>query len=298
MTIHRRLWGYLQLVRFPNLFTIPGDILVGAFLVTLVPAYPLNSPFSYVVSLSILVLSSLFIYSFGLVQNDLIGYAEDLKLGRKRPLTTHLVSIAEAKVFAVVLLLLALLTASLVNVATLIVALSLLFTVTIYNYLNKVNSFLAPFVMGGCRGLNIALGASVVGWHFLSFDPYNFYVWIAIIFHTLFISAVTLFARDEALGKVGRFTKLLPALIAIGFAIFMHDFYFVIFAVMTFLTTVPILKRATADEIGQVVGRFIQSLIFIQAIWLVLLGVNFFTLCFVFMLFFLHGHFSKWFYSS
>ena len=298
MKINTKLNAYLQLIRFPNLFTIPGDILIGGFMVTSLPMYAVKSGFSFTASLSILVFVSLLLYSFGLVQNDLMGFEEDCKLGRKRPLTTGAITQAEAKFFAVVLALTAVVGSCFINKTTLTITFLILGFVTLYNYLNKRQSSLSPLVMGLCRGLNILLGASLVGWNALSFEPHNQYLWIGVSFHILYILSVTIFARNEATTGPKAYAKLAPFVMTLIFALILANPYFGIFASITFLTTLPILKKSTPKEIGQTVGSFIQNLILIQMIWLMLLNVDFSIVGLVLALYLLHGQLSKWFYAS
>ena len=293
-----KMFAYLQLIRFPNLFTIPGDILIGGFLVTALPMYAVKSQLSFSMSLSVLVLISLLLYSFGLVQNDLMGLEEDRKLGRKRPLTTEEISLFEARFLAVLMVIGALFFASFINKTALAMTLLITGVVTLYNYLNQKQSILAPLVMGFCRGLNILLGASLVGWDSLSIDPYNQYLWVSVFFHIVYILSVTIFARHEATTGPKTHAKLVPFMATLIFAVLIANSYFAIFSAITLLTTLPILKKSTPKEIGQTVGIFIQNLILIQILWLMLLSVNLWVVVFVFALYLLHGQLSKWFYAS
>jgi len=298
MLTRKTLFTYLRLIRFPNLFTIPGDILVGGFLVTALPMYTVKSLFPFASSLSILVLISLLLYSFGLVQNDLMGLKEDQKLNRNRPLVTGEISISKARLFAALLLVSALGFSCLINATALTITLLITVFVTVYNYLNQKESVWSPLVMGICRGLNLLLGASLVGWDWFSVDPYNQYLWICMGFHIVYIWSVTVFARHEATTGPKVLTKLLPFCVTLIFALVVVNPYFIVFSAITLLTTLPILKKVSPKEIGQTVGIFIQNLILLQLIWLMLLSVNLWLIPIVFALYLLHGQLSKWFYAS
>ncbi|MCK5834563.1 MAG: UbiA family prenyltransferase, partial [Lentisphaeria bacterium] len=286
-----KLNAYLQLIRLPNLFTIPGDVLIGGFLVTTLPMYTVKSSLSIFMSALALILISLLLYSFGLVQNDLVGFKEDCELGRKRPLTTGRISKREAQVFALLLCLAALVGSLFINATAVMLTALILGFVTLYNYLNRAGSLLSPLVMGMCRGLNILLGASLVGWNALSFEAWNQYLWICVVFHILYILSVTVFARNEATTGPKSYAKLAPFVMTLLFAMVTTNFYFGIFAFVTLLTTLPILKKSTPQEIGKTVGSFIQNLILLQMVWLMLLDLNFLVVGFVLGLYLLHGRF-------
>src|SRR6266478_6117111 len=72
-----RLRAWFQLLRPPNLFTVPGDPLMG---------YLLANPSDLDWSLAWAVLASLCLYCAGLLMNDLADQAEDRRERPARPL--------------------------------------------------------------------------------------------------------------------------------------------------------------------------------------------------------------------
>ena len=76
------LKDYLLMIRLPNLFTIPSNILVGY--ITL-----LNPPsIGFSLSLPLIIISSCLIYAAGIIFNDYFDIETDIREGRLRPLSS------------------------------------------------------------------------------------------------------------------------------------------------------------------------------------------------------------------
>ena len=73
-TFQERLRAYCELVRIPAVFTAPGDVVMGCFLVAL---WTEVEWFTYVA----LVVSSVFVYCAGMALNDV----QDVEIDHKRP---------------------------------------------------------------------------------------------------------------------------------------------------------------------------------------------------------------------
>ncbi len=262
--------SYLQLLRLPNLFTIPGDIIVGFLLVTTNPAYLVESHLNTFWSVSVLILVSLAIYCFGLVQNDLVGYEEDKQLERKRPLVLGLISFSVARRMLIFFGLFSLTLPFLINWVAVAVSLSTLTLASVYNYLNQTRNIFAPIVMGLCRGFNILLGASLVGLDLLTFDLFNQSLWLCFSAHVIYIASVTLFARDEAKSRPHLLVCFFPYLTILILGLVTNEQLFILLSVYLLLATLLLFKDVTPQKVGQTVGTFISSLILIQYIWVIL----------------------------
>jgi 4-hydroxybenzoate polyprenyltransferase len=142
---------FLQLLRPPNLFTVPGDPLCGALLAN-------HGAWSWRILPCIVV--SLASYCAGLVINDLADFSEDLRDRPSRPLPSGGVSRRAAIALALLFIAIALVSAAFVNTPVLILALLLLAEILWYNLLAKKNAFLAPIAMGLCRGISVLVGAA------------------------------------------------------------------------------------------------------------------------------------------
>src|SRR5580700_2261861 len=176
-----RFRGFLQLLRPPNLFTVPGDPLCGALLSTHgVWSWRMAAP----------VAASLALYCAGLVINDLADFAEDSRERPNRPLPSGAVSRRAALFLALFFIVVALAVAALVNWVLLILAALLLAEILWYNLMAKKNPVIAPVAMGICRGLSVVLGAAAIG-------PPPRVALVAAAVITLYIAAVTILARAE-----------------------------------------------------------------------------------------------------
>lgn len=214
-----RLLPYLRLVRFSNAPTALADIVAGFLLGLggLVASEGLFDTAGVSVLLSV-ILSSLCLYSWGMLLNDLYDFEQDSANRSTRPLPAGEISLTSARVLAVVLFV----------VAAVVLAFGLfsggtgqtrgeatsygflvepfgvfaILTLLIWLYDGPLKStHLAPFVMGGCRGMNLLLGAVIplsIGNVALLDAPAD--LWICVAANTAFVSGLTWYARREESG--------------------------------------------------------------------------------------------------
>lgn len=182
---------YLQLMRFPAVFTAMGDILLG---------FMLNHEFLNEApwDLGLLLVASSCLYLAGMVLNDVFDREVDARERPKRPIPSGRVSVQTAATLGGLLLLAGIGAASTVGVQSLIVAGLLTACILLYDAWAK-KTFLGPLVMGGCRFLNVILGASAhvrpgIVWGLAGEAPQ---LWIAAGLG-IYIVGVTWFARQEA----------------------------------------------------------------------------------------------------
>jgi hypothetical protein len=145
--------AWLQLFRFPNLLTVPGDPL-AAFLIATGGHLDLR--------VWPAIGASLCLYAAGLAMNDLADLKEDQRERPNRPLASGAVSTSAAwgAVIALSVGALALLSWAAGNFAT-TVGIGLLVHIALYNFLTKRIPFIGALNMGVCRALSVALGAVV-----------------------------------------------------------------------------------------------------------------------------------------
>jgi 4-hydroxybenzoate polyprenyltransferase len=146
--------AFLQLLRPPNLFTVPGDPLCGALLAS-------HGLWSWRVAPCVAV--SLCAYCAGLVINDLADYAEDLRERPTRPLPSAGVSRGAALGMAAFFIAAALAAAACVSIPLLMLTGLLLAEILWYNLMAKKNALFAPAAMGLCRGISVLVGAAAMG---------------------------------------------------------------------------------------------------------------------------------------
>lgn len=195
-----RTW--LQLLRAPNLLTVPGDPLAG---------FLLASGGHLETRLGLAILASLCAYGFGLLLNDLADLAEDRRERPSRPLPSGAASILAVRAAAGALGVAALLASAAVNPPTLVVCAALLVAVIAYNFVAKKIAVVGPLTMGLCRGASVLLGAcaalpatAILG---KAMPPL---AWAAGASITIHILAVTHLARNETSAAPSRATRAMP----------------------------------------------------------------------------------------
>jgi 4-hydroxybenzoate polyprenyltransferase len=147
-----KLRQYLLLVRLPNVFTTPSNILVG-YLATTPPAEANGF------HLAALMVSSGLLYIAGIVLNDYFDVEVDRRERSSRPLPSGSISKERAMSIALIALAAANAIALAVSPASLAVSAALTAAIIAYDYRLK-RSPAGPFAMGSTRFLNVILGAS------------------------------------------------------------------------------------------------------------------------------------------
>lgn len=145
-----RLYQYLRLMRFPNLFTAAADVLAGAFIAT--------GTSQEWQGLALILTASVCFYGGGCVLNDLCDVGIDGRERPFRPIPSGKVSRREALVLACFLFAAGLLSARRAGVIPFLFALLLVQLIIAYNLFAKERPLLGPLVMGGCRAVNLSLG--------------------------------------------------------------------------------------------------------------------------------------------
>lgn len=300
--------GWLSLFRPPNLFTVPGDPLVGALLAALtlhvVPAW--NSVYA-------VMGAALAFYASGLLANDFFDRAIDARERPNRPIPSGAVSPATVKWIAILLSLAGLLMTLPAGRSASATGLLLVLAVWFYNAAGKRLAWLAPFSMGICRGLSLLLGAAVLGREGLTSPP----VLMAALFLTLYVALITLIARHEADPEAepipGWCRWGIPLLLTVwlvillirpgGTAAFNWKSMSALLAAMSILWAIvwvaQMRPQASPRVIQASVGGLIRGLLFTQAALCASTGSagEGFALLLLF-LFPVSGWIGKWFYGS
>ncbi|ELY66712.1 UbiA family prenyltransferase [Natrinema versiforme] len=182
---------YAELVRLPNLFTAPPDVILGAALAAVAGHEPPPVPVAG------LAASSVLLYAGGTTLNDAFDAPIDARERPERPIPSSRVSRRAAFALGVALLLVAVVLAGVVaggpgSLAAGLVAL----VIVAYDGLLKGTAagFLA---MGATRGLNVVLGTTAAGGVLLQ-SPTRVLAVPAVV--TGYIAAVTFMAARETEG--------------------------------------------------------------------------------------------------
>ncbi len=270
-----RTW--LQLVRAPNLFTVPGDPFVGYLLA----AYGAFGP-----QVFLAVGASLCFYAAGLLDNDLADLAEDRRERPQRPLPSGAASPRAVATVAAVLVCVGLLLAAKLGAPALTIALAIVAAVGLYNHVTKHLPVIGALNMGVCRGLSVLLGAAAAPypellWRLLAagqLDP----LLIACGLVTFYIAAITHLARFETKAQSPPLAKWLPALALLGgSALFLQQIHgdtfwstMAILGVAVFNAAAAALTLASDSSapVPPVIGQLIRLLLLAQTAFCAAVG--------------------------
>lgn len=185
--------NYLLLIRLPNLFTLPSNILVGFILVS---SFTLT--ITSVIQVLTLVTISIFLYCVGLVLNDIFDYEIDKRERPNRPLASDKISRKIAIIMVAIFTAIALILSLLVNVTTFSISLLLLIIIFGYDKYLK-NTSVGPFTIAAARVTNVILGTTAnIG----SVDnfPQNIQLVFILIITFVYVSAIGFLSRYEVHG--------------------------------------------------------------------------------------------------
>lgn len=188
----RSVGAYASLVRVPNLFTAPPDVVLGAALAaSAVPGSPA------IASVAGLAVASMLLYAGGTTLNDAFDAPVDARERPERPIPSGTVDRMTAFGLGGGLLVAGVAVAFLAaGVPSGVVAAAIAVGILLYDGALKGGS-LGFLTMGTVRGLNVLLGLSAVGYALL-FVPLRTFLVPAVI--AAYIAAVTYMAVHETGG--------------------------------------------------------------------------------------------------
>ena len=183
------LWLNLaRLIRLPNVFSAPPDILAGFAVV----AGAMTPTFHF----AAVITASCLLYAAGMVWNDYFDVEIDRQQRPGRPLPSGAISLTNALILAMSITGLGILFGFIAGREVGLVAILLAGSILLYDGALK-RTPVAPALMGLCRALNLLLG--VVFARILIGETANNHWggWVALA-NGIYITGVTLFARREA----------------------------------------------------------------------------------------------------
>jgi 4-hydroxybenzoate polyprenyltransferase len=187
---------YLRLIRAPNLFTVPSNILAGYFAVVPLDVVDIGELLS-------IIFSSIFLYVSGIVLNDYVDIKVDRIERPDRPLVSGRITKRDALILVVVLIVGSNFLAFTVSLASLTISALLTFVIIAYNIRLKGGVVTNPLAMGSARFLNVVLGGSpAMG---LFSVPHQGYALLIFIGYCLFLhtAAISILSRKEMdIGKI------------------------------------------------------------------------------------------------
>lgn len=219
---------WLQLLRLPNLFTVPGDPIAG-FLVAWAGTgiNPFHIPWPPLGPLLCAALVSLLLYAGGLLLNDYCDRFEDMRDRPHRPIPSGRVRPVTVLVVAILLLTGGVLLARLASGSAWVPASMLVVCIVAYDVGGKRVPLLGPLLMGACRGLSVFTGMLfAVKWDHLLAPMLDFPAlgwprpmeWVFPISILLYIAVITALAKAETRSRSIGVTRYLPPVIAVAWA--------------------------------------------------------------------------------
>jgi 4-hydroxybenzoate polyprenyltransferase len=195
----KKLIGYLRLMRPANVVTSVADVLAGiaiaGYFVTsgttwLAPVNGDNLPFLPVI---LLCISTIGLYSGGIIMNDVFDAKLDAVERPERPIPSGLISKNAATIFGGICFFIGIFTAGLLGRNAQYLAVAIMICCLIYNRFLKHSAIFGPINMGLCRGLNLLLGVCIIP------DQVERYWYLAIV-PIVYIAAITMISRGEVHG--------------------------------------------------------------------------------------------------
>ena len=180
---------YLVLIRFPNLFTIPSNIIVGFSQLVLFPEAGMEN-------LLLLTITSILLYVVGIIINDYRDLEIDRKERPDRPLPAGKISPRSALAFVFVAAISAIFLATLVGIPSVLLAVILLITIIAYDCWLK-NNFLGYFAIALARVINVVLGYSAGITLLISNQNEITRLSVILISTFLYVTAISYISRKE-----------------------------------------------------------------------------------------------------
>jgi len=200
--------NYLLLIRLPNLFTLPSNILLGFILVS-----TFTLTITSTIQILMLVTISALLYCVGLVLNDLFDYEIDKKERPNRPLASGKISRKIAIIIVTIFTAFALILSLLVSITTFSISVLLLAIIFGYDKYLKSTS-MGPFAIAGARVTNVILGTTTAISSVENFTQ-NIPLMFALTIIFVYVSLIGYLSRYEVQGFSENIRSyLLPATIA------------------------------------------------------------------------------------
>lgn len=261
---------YLILVRLPNLFTLPSNILVGFVIVSTLTQ-------TTYVQVLLLVTISILHYCVGIILNDLCDFNIDKKERPYRPLPSGKISRKIAISLVTIFSFLALTLSLIVGIPTLVIS-SILFAI-IFGYDRYLkNTWAGPFTIASARVMNIMLGVSV-NFNSASSNPQFVILTFVLAITFVYVSLIGYMSRYEIHGFSNNVKLFLtPAIIAMiisSIILFTLTGFFkydslVILALFSFIMFMTFHKIHKKDSLGiqQIIQNMILSIIVLDSTFL------------------------------
>ena len=264
------LKAWIQLIRPSNVLTAISDVLAGVALACLF----LQSELPETESLIWITLSSMLLYTGGIVFNDVFDAALDKIERPERPIPSGKVKQSSAAILGTIAFSVGCFLAYQVNITAFYISLAIVLMCLLYNGKAKHHFIAGPIVMGSCRGLNLLLGMAVLP------DSLS-YFYLAIV-PIIYIAAVTNISRGEVYGNnktailvsMGLYALVILTLIYFAFVSknYLAFIFILFFTVMIASPLFKALKSLAPQDVRKSVKFGVLALILMNASWIAISG--------------------------
>jgi len=271
-------------MRPANVVTSVADVLAGMA----IAGYFMNWSDNFYLPVILLCISTIGLYSGGIIFNDVFDAELDKTERPERPIPSGLISKNAASIFGGIFFFIGIFAAGFYSPVSRYLAAAIMIACLTYDKWAKHHSILGPLNMGLCRGLNLLLGMSIIS---SSLET----SWFLAIIPIIYIASITMISRGEVHGgsrKMLYFGGLLYAIVISSILIFaytrqyfIYALIFVIpFALMIYLPLIKAIKNPIGPNIGKAVKSGVIALILMNAAWASAFGVLHVAIFIVFLL--------------
>lgn len=261
---------WIQIIRPSNVLTAISDVLAGVAIACLF----LHHDLPEVNNLILITISSMLLYTGGIVFNDVFDAALDQVERPERPIPSGRIKKSSAAILGTVAFAIGCALAFLVNVSAFTISLAIVLMCLLYNAKAKHHFIAGPIVMGTCRGLNLLLGMALL--------PASLEYWYIAIVPIIYIASVTNISRGEVYGNnktamlvsIGLYAMVILTLLYFTFV--SKNYLAIIFILFfTFMIARPLfkaLKSLDPMDVRKAVKFGVLALILMNASWIAISG--------------------------
>lgn len=279
--------AYIKIMRPANLVTSVADVLAGVA----ISGYFLTTEFEiqHVFPILLLCISTIGLYSGGVIFNDVFDAERDVKERPDRPIPSGSITKKDATVFGGICFTVGIMAAAMVNLTALALAGLIMIAALTYDKWSKHMTVTGPINMGLCRGMNLLLGVSI-------FSRYPEIWWLVIAtIPIVYIASLTIINRRKGNEKSKGTLYLAAFLYAFVIACILFIAHSKGFFLLTIVFVIPFylmifnpLFKTLDDPIGKNIGKSVKAgviaLILLNAAWASAFGIWYIALIIVALL--------------
>lgn len=261
---------WIQIIRPSNVLTAISDVLAGVALACLF----LQQDLPQVNPLIWITISSMCLYTGGIVFNDVFDAALDKVERPERPIPSGRIKKSAASILGTLAFAIGCILAFQVNMAAFYISLAIVLMCLLYNGQAKHHFLAGPIVMGGCRGLNLLLGMAVL--------PDSLSYWYIAIIPIIYIASVTNISRGEVYGSnktallvsIGLYSIVILTLLYFTYSSknYLALVFILLFSLMIGSPVSKALKSLQPQDVRKAVKFGVLALILMNASWIAIAG--------------------------